>query len=155
LTLVLDASMALSWIFEREAPAEAEQSQRLLDACGAEAWVVPTLWHLEVANALGLAERRGLITPELSRMFLERLDALPIETDPEQLSGRRDGRLALARRHGISVYDATYLELCLRLGASLATHERCLIDAAQAAGVGLACVEWVVRQPASSSRLSR
>ncbi|MFO8238022.1 MAG: type II toxin-antitoxin system VapC family toxin [Prochlorococcaceae cyanobacterium] len=137
MTLVLDASMALAWIFERESAVEAEQAQRLLDRCGAESWVVPALWHLEVANALVVAERRGVIQPELSGSFLERLDALPIDTEPELPSSRRDGRLSLARRYGLSIYDATYLELCLRLGARLASHDRRLLAAAQAAGVCL------------------
>nr|WP_259737281.1 hypothetical protein [Synechococcus sp. CS-1329] len=34
MTVVLDASAALAWIFERDNPMEAEEAQRLLDHFG-------------------------------------------------------------------------------------------------------------------------
>ena len=45
--------------------------------------------------------------------------------------------LALAREHGLSVYDATYLDLAMREGAPLATLDRRLADVAQHSGVPL------------------
>jgi predicted nucleic acid-binding protein len=43
--------------------------------------------------------------------------------------------LRLARRHGLSSYDASYLELALRNGLPLATLDERLGKAARAAGV--------------------
>jgi predicted nucleic acid-binding protein len=43
----------------------------------------------------------------------------------------------LARSHGLSSYDATYLELAQRLGAALASFDRQLNGAAAAIGVAL------------------
>lgn len=65
----------------------------------------------------------------------ERLDALrdlPIETDggPDLPSA-----FALARAHGLSSYDALYLELAKREGAGLATLDDSLSRAAAAEGV--------------------
>jgi hypothetical protein len=54
--VVIDASMALAWLFERQQPQDIEQANRLLGACGESPWWVPSLWHLEVANALLVAE---------------------------------------------------------------------------------------------------
>lgn len=137
MTVVIDASMALAWLFERQSLEEAERADALLLRCGHEAWCVPPLWHLEVLNALVVAERRGVLESERSDLFLERLGALPIDTDPSPAEVRRDALFELARRFKLSAYDAAYLELSLRLGAKLASFDRPLAQAAQAAGCAL------------------
>ena len=106
--IVIDPSMALAWLFERQTPADQQRANHLLEACGQSPWWVPGLWHLEVRNALLVAERSTRI-------------------------------LGLARAHRLSSYDATYLELAQRLGASLASFDRDLNQAA--AGVAVALVE--------------
>jgi predicted nucleic acid-binding protein len=62
---------------------------------------------------------------------------LPVITDEE--TARRSGSdtIALARQYGLTIYDAAYLELAMRRGASLATTDRDLTKAAKAAGVSL------------------
>ena len=137
MTLVLDASFSLAWIFARERADEAEQADRVLQSRGQEEWFVPSLWPLEVANALLVAERRGVIQPNVSEAFLRRLAALRIGVDPETLDLAQPRTLELARQHQLSAYDATYLELALRLDARLASFDRRLILAADAMGCGL------------------
>ena len=61
--LVLDASMALAWVFERQQAEDAARASQLLATCGEEPWWVPGLWQLEVANAqtrftAGFGDRR-------------------------------------------------------------------------------------------------
>lgn len=135
MTLVIDASMALAWVFERQLPSDAERASRLLAAFGEQAWWVPGLWHLEVANALLVAERRSVIAPDASELFLARLSHLPICTDGDAVKERQPRVMALGRAHGLSSYDATYLDLAQRLGASLASFDRRLNQAAVALGV--------------------
>jgi predicted nucleic acid-binding protein len=135
--LVIDASMALAWAFERQQPEDGQRASRLLSDCGRESWWVPALWHLEVANALLVAERRGLIASSASDLFRARLQALPIETDATPLQETEPRILAIARAHGLSSYDASYLELAQRLGASLASFDRRLNTAAQRLDVAL------------------
>ncbi len=53
---VIDASMALAWLLERQQTQDIEQANRLISACGESPWWVPRLWHLEVANARLVAE---------------------------------------------------------------------------------------------------
>ena len=62
---------------------------------------------------------------------LRRLGELPIRTDMEP-----DFRVAftLGRTHGLSMYDAVYLELAQRSGVPLATLDQALARAAVAAG---------------------
>ena len=54
-TFVLDCSVAVAWFFEDEADAYAESVE---DAMASASAVVPSLWRLEVANALLVGERR-------------------------------------------------------------------------------------------------
>jgi predicted nucleic acid-binding protein len=136
MTLVLDASFSLAWIFARKRADQAEQADRVLQSRGKEGWFVPSLWPLEVANALLVAERRGVIQPELSEAFLRRLAALRIEVDLETMDLAKPRILDLARQHQLSAYDASYLELALRLGARLASFDRRLMVAADAEGCG-------------------
>ncbi|MDA0216264.1 MAG: type II toxin-antitoxin system VapC family toxin [Cyanobacteria bacterium] len=134
---MLDASMALAWVFERQQAKDAARASQLLATCGEEPWWVPGLWQLEVANALLVAERRGLIEPEASDLFRARLASLPISCDDDTAQERQSRLVVLARCHGLSSYDATYLELAQRLGARLASFDRRLNQAATAAGVAL------------------
>jgi predicted nucleic acid-binding protein len=135
--IVIDASMALAWLFERQQPSDRDRANRLLAACGDVPWWIPGLWHLEVANALLVAERRSVLPPADSDCFLSRLSSLPIHTEREPTPERRARILALARSQRLSSYDATYLELAQRLGAALASFDRQLNQVARAIGVPL------------------
>jgi predicted nucleic acid-binding protein len=135
--VVIDASMALAWLFERQQPSDIERANRLLVACGEASWWIPGLWHLEVSNALLVAERRSVLPQTDSDGFLARLSSLPFFTDSDPVADRRSRILALARSHGLSSYDATYLELAQRLGAAIASFDRQLNQAAVALGVAL------------------
>lgn len=126
--------MALAWFFERNRADEAECANRLLTRLPALTVSVPVLWHTEIANALLVAERRGVASQAQVIDFLSRLAALPIHTDDVAVSSRRDLVMALAREHALTAYDATYLELALRRGAALATFDMKLANAMRAAG---------------------
>lgn len=130
MTVVIDASMALAWVFEREQAGDSALAGRLLEACGEQALWVPGLWHLELANALLVAERRGVIAADASDLFLDRLRSLPIRTDADGAQERQLRVFALARIHGLSSYNAAYLELAQRLGATVASFDRRLKHAA-------------------------
>jgi predicted nucleic acid-binding protein len=135
--IVIDASMALAWLFERQQPVDNERANHLLAACGEVPWWIPGLWHLEVANALLVAERRSLLPQAESDRFLARLHSLPMLTDTDPCPERGARILALARHHALSSYDASYLELAQRLGAALASFDRQLNRAASSIGVAL------------------
>lgn len=135
MTLVLDASMTLAWIFERTNADQGERASRALQALSSTDALVPSLWHAEVANALLVGERRKVIMQAQSREFLRRLDQLPIMTDTTSPASRRDPVMALARQYELSAYDACYLDLALRTAGMLATFDTKLAHAANLAGV--------------------
>ena len=129
--LVVDASIVVAWLFDDEDESLADRALVRLEEDGA---TVPQLWHLETRNSLLTAERRGRLS---SREVMDRMDALkdlPIRTDEEP---DLQSAFELARAHGLSTYDAMYLELARRESAELATLDRALGRAAAAVGVAL------------------
>ena len=130
--LVVDASFILAIALSEEAPAESTQ---LFDVLAREGAWVPPIWRFEVANALAVAARRGRIQPAMPSLILADIARLPIHDDPDCAEVAWSGTLALATQHGLSVYDASYLELAVRRQAWLATNDRSLAAAAQAEGL--------------------
>lgn len=130
--LVIDCSAALAWCFEDEASDEADS---LLSRVGSEGAVVPVLWHLEVANVLLQATKRGRITADDADTRLRLMAALPITTDQETSIRAWRDTLALARAEGLTAYDAAYLELALRRQLPLATWDKELAEAARRRGL--------------------
>jgi predicted nucleic acid-binding protein len=132
--LVLDASMALAWLFERNQPEEADCADRMLIALADAETSVPSLWHTEIINALLVGERRRVVTEAQVIDYLNRLSLLPISTDNSAPENRRDSVMALAREYELTAYDATYLDLALRADAILATFDVKLAKAMRRAG---------------------
>lgn len=133
-TLVLDASVTLAWCFsdQRSKVSELVQSRLAIETA-----VVPTLWHLEVANVLVLAERRKRIVPSAADRFLSLLGAFNIETDHSGAARAFGRTLDLCRKHSLTAYDAAYLELAERRQLPIATLDVDMRRAAKAAGVGV------------------
>jgi predicted nucleic acid-binding protein len=133
-SFVLDCSIAVTWCFDDEATPETDALMDRVKEYGA---FVPSLWPLEVANVLLLAERRGRSSPAHITSFVQRLDTLPIHVDGETASRALGGILPLARSEGLTTYDASYLDLAMRLGLPLATKDEALKKAGGRAGVAL------------------
>ncbi len=126
---VLDASVALAWCFDDESTPAA---WTLLDRLRSAPAHVPALWALEIGNILLGAERRRRITQARVVEFLGILGELDIRVDPD-MPGRAFRDVApLAREQRLTTYDATYLELAMRLGLPLATKDTALVRAATA-----------------------
>jgi len=135
MNLVLDSSLALTFVLEDEATPE---SDAILDSLGSGALAhVPALWRWEVANGLLMAERRKRITSAENHRHLAHLKALPIELDASAFEEAWSGTQALARKHKLTIYDAAYLEVAIRHGVALGSLDTGLRAAAKAEGVPL------------------
>jgi predicted nucleic acid-binding protein len=124
--------MALAWCFEDEATPQADAILEQVRQGGA---VVPALWHFEIGNVLLTAERRRRLTQERGTRMLAVLAALPIATDDTTSARITRDVVPLARQHGLTAYDAAYLELAIRTGGPLATRDAALLAAGKASGV--------------------
>ncbi|MGP8200679.1 MAG: type II toxin-antitoxin system VapC family toxin [Limisphaerales bacterium] len=128
MSYVIDPSVALAWLLPDETNALADRIRQAIEA-GAEAWL-PAHWWLEIGNGLLMAERRGRIAPEQVAQALNLVESLPLEEDEATAEQIPTRTMALARKHGLTLYDAAYLELAQRRGAILATFDAQLIKAA-------------------------
>jgi len=132
---VLDNSVTMRWCFENTStPYSEEVLQQLLVGHQAH---VPVLWLYEVVSVLAKSQRTGTIRADAAHGFLEDLRSLDISVDGESLGHIFGDVHRLAVDHGLSGYDAAYLELAVRKGLPLATLDEDLQKAAPIAGVAL------------------
>ena len=122
----------MAWVFGDEATHETERLRESL--IGGRAFV-PAIWPIEVGNVLRVATSRGRIVRNEWTRIRNNLAALPVEIEPVSASRIWDTVLTIAEEHGLSVYDAMYLELAIRMQLPLATLDRRLAAAGIAAGV--------------------
>ena len=128
MSLVIDSSVALAWIHADETTAAVES---VFDRVAVEGAWVPSLWRLEIANALEMAVRRGRLARDLLDSTLADLSTLPINVDADTDRHAWGPVLGFAARYGLSVYDAAYLELASRRSLPLATLDDALRHAAE------------------------
>lgn len=132
MSLVLDSSTTLAWIYSEETT---KAVGRVLDRLTEQGAWVPGLWKLEVANILEMSVRRGRHDTAFRDATLADLALLPIQVDPETDRQAWGATAQLASRHRLTLYDAAYLELAQRRGLPLATLDRELRLAASRDGV--------------------
>lgn len=136
---VLDNSVAMRWLFGDGSADDLAYARMILDAMERRQAValVPSLWALEVANVIQRAEARELLPEARGTEFVGLLQHMAIAADAETFGHALGDTLQLARRHKLSAYDASYLELALRTGLPLATLDADLRKAMEASGVAL------------------
>ena len=131
-TLILDCSIVMAWCFDDESTPGTNQIQ---DRMANEAAVVPGLWYLEITNVLAMAEKRKRITPQGSQQFLQLLSILDIQVDDDAPRRAFNHLLPLCRTHGLTSYDAAYLDLSIRRQIPLASLYDALRKAATTLGL--------------------
>ena len=134
MSLVLDSSATLAWIYSDETT---DPIRRLFDAVADDGAVVPALWRLEIANSLTVAVRRGRIDANFRRAVLSDLALLDITADDHTDVHAWGETLSVTDRFQLTVYDAAYLELAQRRNLPLATLDRELRVAAKSLGLNL------------------
>ena len=100
--IVVDNSVFLAWcLADEEEPTAAGAMQQLAEEGG----VAPRIWWHDLHNALLRNERRGGMSPQQASDTLADSLALGISMDDQHDESRL---LELARRHGLTVYDAAF-----------------------------------------------
>jgi predicted nucleic acid-binding protein len=128
LSVVIDASAALGWVFEDET---SELTDQLFDHVRDFGGQVTSFWHLEVGNAVLGAVRRNRIDLADAYERLDLIASLPIIADvesPELAWGRT---IRFAQEYHLTTYDAAYFELAQRLRCPLASFDKALCRASR------------------------
>lgn len=128
---VVDALVTAAWILPDEVHPLADKCQRML---ATDHVLVPAVWWFEVRNLLIMSERRGRLDQNTTSKVLGILASYPITQDREP---NETVLMDLARNHGLTAYDASYLELAIRLNAPLATLDQQLARAATSENVAV------------------
>jgi len=132
-SLVLDSSAALVWIYADETTEAVRQVFEIVAENGA---LVPSLWRLQV-NSLTVAVRRGRIGAEFRNAALPDLALPDIAIEAHTDAHSWTTTLHLADRFHLTLYDPAYLELAHRHSPPLASLDKELRDAGRAFGVPL------------------
>ena len=130
---VIDSSVGLAWVHPDQATPETDKL--LTEVALGAAIVVPAFWFLEMANVLLVLQRRKKITREHRIDALKMLTALNPTVDEESSKAAFHKTSELAEKHGLTIYDATYVELATRRKLRLASRDASLSNAAKQCGV--------------------
>jgi predicted nucleic acid-binding protein len=134
MSLVLDSSATLAWIYSDETT---EAIRQVFDQLSQDGAWVPAIWRLEVAGILQMGMRRGRHDLAFRDATLADLALLPINLDPETDGQAWGATLRLAERHRLTPYGAAYLELAQRRALPLATLDSDLRAAALAESIAV------------------
>lgn len=127
--LVIDASLSAAWCFSDE---QTDYANGVLQSIPSVKAFAPRLWAYELRNGILMGVRRGRISRPDAEVFLSSLPSLNIQLmDPISY----DDVFKLADATGLTVYDASYLDLVKREGAQLASLDDALRKAAVSAGI--------------------
>jgi len=129
---VLDSSFAIAWVMDEAG--EEEHTDSVFGALQENKVLVPPLWFYEVANVVMMNKRRGRLSQKELIRVIRLLQSIPVVVDPDG-AHRALETLDLAASHTLTVYDAIYLDLAMRMDLPLATLDKKLIEAAQTLGV--------------------
>jgi predicted nucleic acid-binding protein len=131
---IIDASVAIAWCVPTQAT---ELSEGALAAVTERGGHVPAQFWFEVVHGLDRAERRDLIARTAIEEFLLDLVDLPLTIHAAYTAEAMLNLRKLAHQHRLNIYDASYLELSIRLRHPLATQDGSLARAAKLAGASL------------------
>lgn len=130
---VIDSSVGFSWVHPGQATAATDG---LLDAlAGGRFMIVPPLWFAEMANGLLVLQRRKKLLAQERKQALQFLEGLALQVDDGSAYDAFHEASDLAEAHGLTVYDAIYLELAIRRKLALATRDEPLRRAARSSGL--------------------
>ncbi len=131
--IVLDNSVLVAWVLGEPN----NLVERVLDELATATGHVPAVWPYEFANVLVVAQRRQRISASQAARAVALVRGLNLAVEPLEAARTLEHVAELALAHGLTAYDAAYLDLAMRLGAGLATMDTALARAARTSGVAV------------------
>jgi len=105
---VPDSSFNVGWGFNEDT---FKDRAKIIQRIAREGAIVPSLWPLEVANAILMGMRRNRWSMVKGREVLADIAKLGIDVDDGTTNHAWGRTLLLAERYGLTAYDAAYVEL--------------------------------------------
>ena len=124
--MVVDASVAAAWFLPDE---QSLYADGVMAEIAKTRGHVPSLFWFEMRNLFLMAERRGRFEKGEALSSMAQLRRLSLT---DEGTGSDAVILALASKHALSAYDASYLALAIALARPLVTLDRQLAAAALA-----------------------
>ena len=140
--IVVDCSVLIAGLLPDEIEVQAKKILEDLQQ-GVVVAVVPSLFYQEISNALLMAYRRKRINREVFLQYLDVITILPLTIDTAAATQNNTMKKVceLAEKHGLTTYDASYLELAARLNLPLMTLDMDLYEVAVEIGIAYRIVE--------------
>ncbi|HUE88681.1 MAG TPA: type II toxin-antitoxin system VapC family toxin [Vicinamibacterales bacterium] len=133
---VVDASVVIKWFVPE---VQSEAARRWLDA--RHQLIAPDLLFPEVGNTVWKKTRRGELTTAQGRRLARDLSDIAVEVVPTR--GLLADAHELAQHTGLTVYDAMYVALAVRLETQVVTADERLRRTAAQQAVIAPCVRMV------------
>lgn len=130
MAIVFDGSAVIACL----APDEFADSS-LEETLRANPLIAPPIWPDEVTNAILTMVRHGRISTKQADLAIAAFVALAAEIEAPDRTRVAKAIYPLANRYGLTIYDASYLELAQRRKLPLATLDKQLRAAARKARV--------------------
>lgn len=124
--IVLDASLAIAWLLNENGFSDLELSQRITT----ETLFVPAHWPLEVGNVLLTNVKKKRLSQEEVAELMRDLQLLDITVQSPILPARISDLVRFGEDHGLTSYDAAYVDLAIETKATLATLDKAMQRAA-------------------------
>lgn len=131
--VIIDASVAFSWIMATQLTRSAEALRALANA----EFAAPYIFCFELRNGLLRAERQQRLSRAAADLAIADLLGAVVRLDDPPSPAIMEATFGVARTHTLSYYDACYLELAYRANAELASRDGPLLDAATRLGVAV------------------
>ena len=131
MAIAIDLSCTLALLFPDY------RSETIAQVILTESAIVPVVWPFELGTLLLKAEKQGRISRLFRLQTLADLSLLPIRIDSASRNHAWDTTSALADEYGLTLNQASYLELALREDLLFATFDTELERAAKLAGIAI------------------
>lgn len=132
MTIVIDASITIAALSPDE---RTDDTERYLTTIAVSDAVVPAIWALEIMQVIRRKVTRGLLSAEIATEALAAAQLLNVRVSATSAAAAFSDIGRLVRLHGLTPYDAAYLDCALRLDRSLATLDRRMRAAAAVEGI--------------------
>ncbi|MFZ2852496.1 MAG: type II toxin-antitoxin system VapC family toxin [Rhodocyclaceae bacterium] len=123
---VVDNSIAVAWVYPKQAT---EYTEKLLELSGSGTLHTAFIWPAEFTNTASVMVNRGLLSDDLGREMISMIKSFGFVVDRDPADPCK--LYQLSQEYRLSAYDASYLELAIRMEIPLATRDAELANAAK------------------------